>query len=264
MERAGWIKLHRKVLDSEIWDKNPLYFKVFMFLCLRADYKDGSIDFTLDQLAQAVEWREGRSPKVPSRKVLRDVLEWLESNEIIKISKVGGGNRKFHSVVIVNYSTYQGAEVDAVTERNEKRLNKQYTFKEVKEVKEVQETKVSCANGASKQIELPVEAPAKKQAKRDDYIDTMTRFWSELAPNLKTPISLFGKWRSQFGAEIPIDIIQQLSHRGFKPRKGGSLQAYLAKSCANVFAERQQQRRNEATDDDMREFDEWVETGESV
>ena len=138
------------------------------------------------------------------------------------------------------------------------------SFKEVKEVKEVQETKVSCANGASKQIELPVEAPAKKQAKRDDYIDTMTRFWSELAPNLKTPISLFGKWRSQFGAEIPIDIIQQLSHRGFKPRKGGSLQAYLAKSCANVFAERQQQRRNEATDDDMREFDEWVETGESV
>jgi hypothetical protein len=41
MENNGFIFLSRKLLDSEIWDKEPVWLKIWLFLLLKVAYEDG-------------------------------------------------------------------------------------------------------------------------------------------------------------------------------------------------------------------------------
>lgn len=116
MINDGYILLARKSLDSEIWNKPPLYWKIWNFILFKAFYKDkgslvkGEFFTTIDELKDAGKYYVGYRKITPSTKQIRTIIEFLRkpnevSNEIpmIDITKVKNG-----MVIKVNkYCIYQ-------------------------------------------------------------------------------------------------------------------------------------------------------------
>ncbi len=98
--------------------------------------------------------------------------------------------------------------------------------------------------------------PKGKPAKRDDYIDAMAKFWHQIVPNGKVPISLFGKWRSEHGPDVSLDIVQQVAMSGKKLK---SAQGYVAKAISNEAADRRRKNLNEPTESDLDDLRQLVE-----
>ena len=79
--------------------------------------------------------------------------------------------------------------------------------------------------------------PGNKGGKRDDYIDECTRLWQKIPTNGKVPYSLFSKWRTDFGPDEPIAVMEQIVQSGKKLTR--SAQAYVSKALINRRDERE-------------------------
>lgn len=116
----GYILLSRKILDSEIMTKPPLYLKVWIYLLTNAQHKDykglkrGQLFTSIPEIQEAMSYMVGYRKETPSYKQIRGVLDWLRFP--------GEGNTKdergapmivttkgTHGMVvtIVNYDLYQ-------------------------------------------------------------------------------------------------------------------------------------------------------------
>lgn len=107
----GWIKLHRRLLDSPVWNLPPAQFKVWITILMLANAFDrrwlthrgdeeelierGSFVTTQENLARA---------SGTSRKIVRDALQKLE--RLHSIRAIGRAN---HSTLIIveNFTAYQ-------------------------------------------------------------------------------------------------------------------------------------------------------------
>lgn len=116
-----WVKLWRRIEDCEIWDMPPLYTKIWFWLLIKANRSDGHIDITQEQIADRLQWVDRNQPKIPSKKLIRDILMWLESQGMIKRTVVGKGSRKYTRLVIVNWDTYQSRNAGPESVMNQNR-----------------------------------------------------------------------------------------------------------------------------------------------
>lgn len=119
----GWIKVHRKILENEIWqDVNR--FRLFMFLLLNAAHKDGMKinGVTLkrgqylrsySKLIEDLEYREGRGTKRLSKSTIMRNVKKLIENGMVTVSETDSGTL----FTIVNYEEYQGFEGNEEHER---------------------------------------------------------------------------------------------------------------------------------------------------
>lgn len=79
----GYILLYKKLLKSEIWNKPPLYLKVFIFLLLKAQYQDydglqrGQVRTSIKELQEACSYYVGYRRIVPDRYEIRRALDFL-------------------------------------------------------------------------------------------------------------------------------------------------------------------------------------------
>jgi hypothetical protein len=118
----GWIKLHRKIVDHEIWnDVNT--FRLFVLLMINASHQDGTkingIEIKKGQylrsyskLAEDLSYKEGRgTKKVAKSTVLRSVNK-LVSNGMVSIQETEHGTL----FTVLKYQLYQGIEGDIETE----------------------------------------------------------------------------------------------------------------------------------------------------
>lgn len=112
----GYILESRTVLESEVWNKPPLYFKVWNYLLLKASHKDhgnlkrGQLFTSIDEIREACSYKVGYRLKTPSRKEIYGIIDWLRSphegnNEgnMIVTTKVTHGM----IVTICNFNKYQ-------------------------------------------------------------------------------------------------------------------------------------------------------------
>ena len=116
----GYILESKSIIGSEIWKKPPLYFKVWHYLLLKAQFKqNGNLDrgqlFTsIPEIADACSYYVGFRKVTPSKKEIWSVLQFLrnpyegndESNgkgTMIETTKVTHGI----IVTICNYNKYQ-------------------------------------------------------------------------------------------------------------------------------------------------------------
>ncbi|MDR3563240.1 MAG: hypothetical protein P4N59_17660 [Negativicutes bacterium] len=82
---GGYILLARRMIDSEIWFKPPLYLKVWVYLLARAQHKDyrslkkGQLLVSIPALQEACHWYVGCRKMVPTKDQVFQVLEWLRS-----------------------------------------------------------------------------------------------------------------------------------------------------------------------------------------
>lgn len=122
---AGWIKLHRKILDNPIFLK-PDLFQLFSYCLLRANHSEAKIIWNGKE--EILE----KGCFITGRKILAEDTGQTESGifrrlkvlQTLKIISVKSNNR-FSVVKVLNYSLYQGADVE-----DEQPVNNQRTTTE--------------------------------------------------------------------------------------------------------------------------------------
>lgn len=82
---GGYILLSRKLIESEIWAKPPLYLKVWIYILLKARHKAtnkwerGELMISIPELQEACSYYAGYRKETPSKKQIFDILEWLRN-----------------------------------------------------------------------------------------------------------------------------------------------------------------------------------------
>lgn len=118
MQMQGYIKLHRQIIDSDIYYMPPLYLRVFERLIMEANHKDKDIPYNATkklikrgekltsyrQIARWVGWYERGIFKEPNVKTIKEILDWLVENNMIIISD----QKTATHYKIINYDCYQG------------------------------------------------------------------------------------------------------------------------------------------------------------
>lgn len=103
----GYFKQWRKLCDSAIWQKPPLYLKVFLWLQANVNRKTAALTTTFSQLQEAVSWEERGCPRHPNRKTLSRILQWLETEQMIRRKTLGKGNTQYTQISLVKWRAYQ-------------------------------------------------------------------------------------------------------------------------------------------------------------
>ncbi|WP_438349910.1 hypothetical protein ACP8HI_04365 [Paenibacillus sp. FA6] len=126
----GYIRDHRRELQSDIWAMPPLYHRLWQYLKYKVNYEDGEIPKTdggvflikkgqhltsVRGLAQGISWYEGVQKKEPNPKTIASILEWMVKRDMITIER-GKGNREYTLITLVNWGNYQP---QAVTDNSE-------------------------------------------------------------------------------------------------------------------------------------------------
>lgn len=120
---GGYFLIARKMINSEIFKKPPLYLKVWIYLLSRAQHKEfkelkrGQLWTSIPEIQDALTWKVGYRTERPTKKQVFTVLEWLRNPS----ERVHEGNDERPMIVttkgtqgmlitICNYSVYQTSE----------------------------------------------------------------------------------------------------------------------------------------------------------
>lgn len=129
---AGWIKIHRKVLDWE-WYDDPNTFRLFMHLILKANHKDKNYRGQVVKTGSLLTGREllAQETGLTVRQV-RTCLERLKSTNEVTINS----SRQGTIIQVVKYKDYQIATKETTTERptNDQQTTTNKNDKNIKEV----------------------------------------------------------------------------------------------------------------------------------
>lgn len=120
----GWISLHRKLIDSPIWDKPSDWIKIWIYLLLEVDHQTGKGFFVWKNIQQECE---------VSEKTLRMCLKFMEKEKMISREKLPRGIK----IIVLNWFNYQnkieGASKGASKGASEigKEINNNAEFKDI-------------------------------------------------------------------------------------------------------------------------------------
>lgn len=132
---SGWIKLHRKILDSPVFE-NEKILKVFMYCLLQASHKDhthlvGTQVVNL-KAGQMVFGRESWSKRLKIKEsTLYRYMKLLETLNIVEIKT----NNKFSIVTVVNWGVYQDSNNQSEQQMDNKRTTDEQQMDTNKNVK---------------------------------------------------------------------------------------------------------------------------------
>lgn len=117
---GGYILLSRKLIESTIMKKPPLYSKVWIWLLLNAYYKPhngierGQLVTSIPKIREAMSYMVGYRKEIPSYKQIRAVIEWLRNpyegeHEGQSKGAMIGTTKVTHGILIKisNYGLYQ-------------------------------------------------------------------------------------------------------------------------------------------------------------
>lgn len=124
---GGYIMLSRKIIESEIWDKPPLYLKVWIYILTKArheetkDYERGELLISIPELQEACTHKIGFRKETPSKKQIFTILEWLRNphegvhdgndEKDTKVTMIGTTKTTRGLIVKVhNYNVYQSSK----------------------------------------------------------------------------------------------------------------------------------------------------------
>lgn len=117
----GFIKDHRKELESDVWSMPPLYHRLWQWLKYNVNHDEVTIPMrdgshmtikrgqrltSVRDIAKGISWYEGTKYKEPNPKTVSTILEWMEKTNMISIVR-GQGNRQYTLITLVKYEEYQ-------------------------------------------------------------------------------------------------------------------------------------------------------------
>lgn len=117
---AGWIKLHRKILDNPIFFKPELY-QLFSYCLLRANHNESKIIWNGEEetLEKGCFLTGRKAIAQDTRQNESSVYKRLKNLEKLNMISVKSNN-KFSVVKVLNYCIYQGEETDKEQQSNNK------------------------------------------------------------------------------------------------------------------------------------------------
>lgn len=120
---GGYIIISRKIIESEIWEKPPLYAKVWLYLLTRAQHSDykklkrGQLVTSIPEIMEACSWKVGYRKEVPSKDQIFQVINWLRKvNEAVDEAETKATmittTKATHGLLIniENYNFYQSSK----------------------------------------------------------------------------------------------------------------------------------------------------------
>lgn len=115
-EKKGFILVARKIIDSDIFTKPPLYLKVWIYILSNAFHTDsggikrGEFITSIKEIQEACTYYVGYRKEVPTKKQIYSILEYLRNpcerntkGTMIETTKVTHGML----IKVLNYSVYQ-------------------------------------------------------------------------------------------------------------------------------------------------------------
>jgi len=122
----GWIKLHRKIMDGEIW-VNEILFQIFIYCCMRANHTKQWVTITVGKGKRQIMCPRGTF--LFGRKAASEKMPHIPPSTIWynmkRLEKMGMVNIKVDSqyslVTVINYDVYQG-EGEKVDSKVDSRL----------------------------------------------------------------------------------------------------------------------------------------------
>ncbi len=106
----GYVKLWRKIIDSELMDKPPLWSKLWNWMLVMANRFNGGglavgqFHSSIDEMREAMSWHVGYRKVTPTKQEIRKAYEGLAKATMINTAKTTRGM----IITIVNFATYQG------------------------------------------------------------------------------------------------------------------------------------------------------------
>lgn len=129
---GGFAKSFRKELQSDVWMMPPIYHRVWYWLRLNVQHEaylfptrervgiwvlPGQKITSHRLIAEGVKWTEWGKEKVPNKRTIKAVLDWLEAQEMVTVESNGKGTL----ITLVNWHSYNAFGATEVTaESNEK------------------------------------------------------------------------------------------------------------------------------------------------
>lgn len=193
----GWIKLHRKIIESAIWDKPPLYMKVWMYLLVSAQHapykglQRGQMSMSIPDIIEGCKWRVGARTERPTKDQIYQIIDWLrkpdegghESNAkatMITTTKATHGML----IEVVNYAVYQ----DSIEDESNGESNDETDTKPAREQREpnnINKNVKNVKNDKNEQEEKNKKPTSRKNADRvyseDDRVYKLAKRFHELA-----------------------------------------------------------------------------------
>ena len=181
---------------------------------MNADYKTGVLTCTMEHIADRVYWVDNNKEIIPRRQEISRILKWLEKQKMVELTKSGAGNRKYTSITVVNYGTYNTSETELGTEIE-------------------RETEHSLRSIKKKSKE-------DKSSSRNRLMGELADYWNILAPEEKPPYSMFGKWLKRYADDNFVRLtIGAISDRGAIPMLNGkTATAYVTAALKNAALKR--------------------------
>lgn len=162
---GGYILLSRRLIESEIWDKPPMYIKVWIYLLSLAQHDKfkkldrGQLRTSIPEIQEACSHFIGFRKETPSKSQIYRIIDWLRNPDDNSVhdtpteSMIETTNGTHGMVVtICNYSIYQDPKKyernneqnyeDVTTETGAKRSRNNIN-KNVKNDKELQEEEIN-------------------------------------------------------------------------------------------------------------------------
>ena len=155
---AGWIKLHRQILDNPIFSKPELY-QLFSYCLLRANHNETKIIWNggEEELERGcfITGRKAISEDTGQKEstVYRN-LKLLEKLHMISVKS----NNKYSVVKVLNYCVYQGSEIESEQPVNNQRTTTEQPVDTDKNDKNVKNDKNISSSRANKFADDAIES----------------------------------------------------------------------------------------------------------
>lgn len=107
--QGGYIIVSKKILKSGIFEKPPVYMKLWLWMLCRANYREknnltrGEFVTNIKEMQEAMSYMVGYRKETPTAKEIRGAYDFLVKGSMIVTAKVTRGMK----ITICNYSFYQ-------------------------------------------------------------------------------------------------------------------------------------------------------------
>lgn len=222
---GGCILLARRVIESEIWAKPPLYFKVWAFLLASAQHSDykslrrGQLSISMPDIREAVKWKVGARTERPKIEQIYQIIDWLRKPN-------GGGNEAKSKATMItttkatqcllitidNYGFYQTlANYESNAESSDEK-----PAKPTRRESQPRNINKNVNNDNKKDIKTPSRQP-KTYAEDDPYYRMAAYFYNRL----QTFVNKIGKGHliQDSNMQIWADDFRKIIELDKRPRK---------------------------------------------
>jgi hypothetical protein len=105
---GGYLLLSRKIIESEIFKKPPLYLKVWIYLLQKAQHssykqlKRGQLRSSIPEIMEACSWYVGYRKVTPTKDQIYQIIEWLRK------PREGSDGKAMETTMITTTKATQG------------------------------------------------------------------------------------------------------------------------------------------------------------